>query len=89
MSPKKAAGAFGTSFGEILDRHGRTQSALASQMGTTRGYISQLATGQKGVSATTVENISDALGVSAEERLELHRAAAKDAGFRIDLPDDF
>ncbi|MBT28049.1 MAG: hypothetical protein CMO01_00200 [Thalassobius sp.] len=80
---------FGARLGDILARHDRTQSSVASGMGVTNAYISALRTGKKGVSAATVDSLADNIGATPDERVSLHRAAAVDAGFRLDLPDDF
>jgi transcriptional regulator with XRE-family HTH domain len=81
--------AFGMALSKYLDQYGKSRSAVASEMGATRSYISQLTTGAKAVSAEKVDSLADTIGLSEAERIELHRAAAKSAGFRIDLPEGF
>jgi len=81
--------AFGAALGKYLDQYGKSRAGVASEMGITRSYISQLTTGAKVASAEKVDSLADTIGVSQEERVDLHRAAAKSAGFRIDLPEDF
>lgn len=83
------AKAFGAALGKYLDQYGKSRSAVASEMGITRSYISQLTTGAKTVSAEKVDSLADTIGITEEERVDLHRAAAKSAGFRIDLPEGF
>jgi transcriptional regulator with XRE-family HTH domain len=89
--PKKpeSTTSFGQAFGACLDSYGKKPSALAAEMGVTRSYISSVSTGKKSVGAGKVDEIADKIGVTDQERTVMHRAAAKDAGFRIDLPDDF
>jgi transcriptional regulator with XRE-family HTH domain len=81
--------AFGAALGKYLGQYGKSRAGVASEMGITRSYISQLTTGAKVASAEKVDSLADTIGVSQEERVDLHRAAAKSAGFRIDLPEDF
>ena len=83
------AKALGETLGKYLDQYGKSRSAVASEMGITRSYISQLTTGAKTVSAEKVDSLADTIGITEEERVDLHRAAAKSAGFRIDLPEGF
>ena len=80
--------AFGRAFAAALERHARSQSSVAESLGTSRAYVSALRTGSKSATASTVDRVADALQLAEPERVELHRAAAKDAGFRLDLPDD-
>jgi transcriptional regulator with XRE-family HTH domain len=80
---------FGRAFAAALERHGRSQTSVAESLGTSRAYVSALRTGSKNATASTVDRVADALNLAETERVELHRAAAKDAGFKLDLPDDF
>ncbi|MFX4299938.1 helix-turn-helix domain-containing protein [Pseudosulfitobacter pseudonitzschiae] len=81
--------AFGCKLSEYIDRYATSRSDLASRMGTSRAYVSGLTTGTKHASARTAEDIAETLGVSPAEKIELHRAAALDAGFKLELPKDF
>lgn len=80
---------FGRAFAAALERHGRSQISVAEALGTSRAYVSALRTGSKNAAASTVDRVADALNLAEPERIELHRAAAKDAGFKLDLPPDF
>ncbi len=51
--------------------------------------MSQFIKGRKLASGAQVDRLAEALGLPPSERTRLHRAAARDAGFRLDLPDDF
>jgi|GEM_PF-1456281 len=87
--PPRGRSGFGEVLDRILMRRGLRASQLAAGLGVTPSYLSALVTGQKPVSAERVDQIADLLGAGPEERTRLHRAAAKDLGFRLDLPDDF
>lgn len=93
MARKKSdtpeASAFGMTLSQYIDQYAVNQSQLAERLGTSRAYVSGLATGKKHASAKTAEEIARTLGVSEEETVRLHRAAAADAGFKLDLPEDF
>jgi transcriptional regulator with XRE-family HTH domain len=80
---------FSETFGGYLDRRSMTQSSVADATGTSRAYVSSVSTGKKPVGPTAVDNLADAIKATDEERTNLHRAAAIDAGFKLDLPDDF
>ena len=80
---------FGAALSAALDEAAMNQSELAEMSGTTRSYISQLANGHRTPSAEAVDKIADKLKVSPQTRTRLHRAAAADSGFKLDLPDDF
>lgn len=80
---------FGTALFEQLQAREMTQSDLAKQIGTSAAYVSSLTTGSKSVSPERVESISTTLNLAPQERISLHRAAATDLGFKLDLPDDF
>jgi hypothetical protein len=41
------------------------------------------------VTPARIDTMSEVLSFSADEKVRLHRAAAVDAGFNLDLPDDF
>ena len=80
---------FGRAFSEALDRHRLTQSDVATRLQATQPYVSALSSGRTKATARTVDKVADALGADQAERVRLHRAAARDAGFQLDLPDDF
>ncbi len=90
MSDKPGeAKAFGAALEKYLDQYGKSRTGVANDLGVSRSYISQLTTGVKAARADKIDSIADKIGVTDQERTDLHRAAAKDAGFRIDLPEDF
>jgi cyanate lyase len=78
-------------FGATVSRHLRnrsmTQETLASAIGRSQSYTNQVITGQKVPSARWADLVADALKLSPEERQKLHAAAARDNGFKIELPD--
>ncbi len=81
--------AFGRALAEALDRFGLTQAQVAHRLGNSPAYVSQLVKGRKLASGPQVDRLAEALGLPSAERTRLHRAAARDAGFRLELPDDF
>ena len=80
---------FGTTLQSLLEKRSVSQTDLARSIGTSRAYVSALANDRKAASPERIEAIADKLGVSSAERVRLHRAAASDQGFNLDLPDDF
>lgn len=80
---------FGTTLEAQLRAADLTQIDVSNMIGTSRAYVSGIVTGSKNVTASTVDKIADALQADAATRVKLHRAAAIDQGFRLDLPDDF
>ena len=80
---------FGTLYKKCLKRHDMTQSSVAKTTGNSRSYVSQVIVGKKLAGPDTVESMAKAVNATDQERRELFRAAADDAGFQIDLPDDF
>lgn len=85
----KKATAFSTALRGVLHETGVRQVDLSSSLEVSGAYISSLYNGSKIASASTVEKIADALPITEVQRVKLHRAAAVDNGFRLDLPDDF
>ena len=80
---------FGATLVAVLEARSMTQAALAAEIDTSRAYVSMLARGTRSVSPERIDQISDRIGLSMTERTRLHRSAAEDRGFRLDLPDDF
>ena len=62
-----------------------SQLDLATSMGKTPVYVNRTLTGRAKPSPGWVDLVADTLKLSAEKRRELHVAAAKDNGFKIDL----
>jgi len=81
--------AFGAALSDLLWDYRKRQTDLSREMGTSASYVNALTTGKKAAAAPTVDRIADALGAGAEDRVRLHRAAARDAGFKLSLPDGF
>lgn len=74
--------------GEILAGRGLTQYRAAKMAGTSQPFLNQVAQGRRRASAEWIDLMADALGLEEAERGRLHRAAARDHGFRIDLAGD-
>lgn len=81
--------AFGAALSDLLWGYRKRQTDLSRELGTSPSYVNALTKGKKAAAAATVDRIADALGARPEDRVRLHRAAARDAGFKLDLPDDF
>lgn len=75
----------GGALSALLSARGVSQYAVAKASSTSQGYLNQVVSGERRASAEWLDTIADALGLSEEERLKLHRAAARDHGFKIDL----
>lgn len=94
MTRGRAGGAppdteFGRLFSEALERRGKSRTEISKKIGTSLAYVSALSVGAKFATSSTVDRLADALELDDVERVRLHRAAARDAGFKLDLPDDF
>ncbi|MCX7890292.1 MAG: helix-turn-helix domain-containing protein [Rhodobacteraceae bacterium] len=87
--PARGRSNFGAELDRMLNFRGIRASRLAEVLGVSPSYLSALVTGLKPVSADRVEEIADLIGAEPTERARLHRAAARDMGFRLDLPEDF
>lgn len=89
-APETGGGtAFGEALSDLLWDYRKRQTDLSRDLGISTSYVNALKTGKKAAAAPTVDRIADALGARPEDRVRLHRAAARDAGFKLDLPDDF
>lgn len=84
-SDPKAANAAGAILRRHLGEGSVTQSSLATATGVSQAYVNFLVTGRRNMSPGWVDLISDTMKLSDEQRVEMHRAAAKDHGFEIDL----
>lgn len=71
--------------GAILAGRGVTQYRAAKLAGTSQPYLNQVVTGRRRASGEWIDLVAGALDLAPEERERLHRAAARDHGFRIDL----
>jgi len=77
--------AFGASTSEFLAKRRMTQLDLTKAVGKHPAYTNQVLTGIRRPSPEYVDLVANALGLSDKERVVLHRAAAKDHGFKLDL----
>lgn len=73
----------------LLDANGTRQKDLAQRLDVSPAYVSAVVSGQKSLSAETATRMSAALNLSHQDSVRLHRAAAQDMGFNLELPDDF
>lgn len=83
---KAGATHFGTSVASLLHHRGITQEQLAETTGMSQPYTNQIVNGRRIASSRWADLVADALALTATERAKLHGAAAKDNGFKIDLP---
>jgi transcriptional regulator with XRE-family HTH domain len=78
------------SFGEflsvLLKDRGVTQKGFAAKARVGQPYVSQIITGVNLPSPRWADMVADALELDEKTRIELHRRAAKDIGFILDLP---
>ena len=68
-----------------MEGRGTSQRALASATGRHPSYITQTMNGTKSVSPQWADLVADVLKLPEKERVKLHRAAASDHGFKLDL----
>jgi ribosome-binding protein aMBF1 (putative translation factor) len=76
---------FGASVSRALAESRMTQTELAEGLGKSVSYTNQVITGRKKPTPKWADLVADVMGLSNRKRVELHRAAAKDAGFQLDL----
>jgi transcriptional regulator with XRE-family HTH domain len=82
---KKAyASAFGKALDEQLTRRSMRQTELAQATGVSPSYVNRLMT-VGNPSPQWVEIIAITLQLGPSERVDLHTAAAIDAGYKLDL----
>lgn len=75
----------GASLAVTLAERQMTQVDLAEAIGKSQPYTNQVLTGRKHPSPEWVDLVASTLKLSAEKTAELHRAAALDNGFKLDL----
>lgn len=80
----KYESAFAKALSEQLSAKPMTQSQLATVTSAHPAYISKVMNGERTVSPHWADVIARALDVDRKTRAKLHRAAAKDAGYKID-----
>ena len=68
-----------------LAEHRMSQIELANALGKSASYTNQVMTGRKKPTPRWADLVADTLGLSAAQRAALHRSAAKDNGFKLDL----
>lgn len=56
----------------LLAEYGWTQTDLADAMGVTKGFVSHVMTGHRGVGLESVENFAEALGVEPASLISEH-----------------
>lgn len=74
---------------ELMRERGVKQKDIADHLNVSPAYVSSILRGSKPVTASTASKFTQALGLQPADAVALHRAAAKDMGFSLDLPDDF
>jgi plasmid maintenance system antidote protein VapI len=89
MADKVRSTAASEVLAQALSSRQLSQKSLAEGLDVTPTYVSALLAGRKSLSADTADRIVGVLGLSPAETLALHRAAALDQGFRLELPDGF
>lgn len=76
---------FGSSVSATLAELDLTQNELSGKLGKHKTYVNHTITGHRRASAAYVDLVADVLNLSNEARVKLHKAAAKDHGFKLDL----
>lgn len=79
------ASAFGRALDEQLAKRGMRQSEIAAATAHSPSYVNQTMTGKKPVPPQWVDLVADVIRATPEERAHMHRGAALDHGFKIDL----
>lgn len=82
---RRSTSAFGAAVNDALTERRMSQHELADALGKSPAYTNQTITGRKSASPQWVNLVAQTLKLSADERVALHRAAAKDQGYEIDL----
>jgi cyanate lyase len=85
MSRTTKYGQFGASVSAALAERQLSQADLAEALGRSPAYLNQTMTGTKPASAKWADLVADTLKLSRAKRAELHAAAARDHGFKLDL----
>ncbi len=80
---------FGEVLTEALRQRNMKQASLADSIGVSAAYVSSITSGRRMVSPARIDDIAQKCSFTDNEVSKLHRAAALDAGFKLDLPDDF
>ena len=77
--------AFGRLVSDKLTASSMTQRDLSERTGLSQPYVNQVITGARRPDASWADLVADTLKLPRKDRAELHRAAAKDHGFKLDL----
>ncbi len=80
---------FGKAMTAMLDARAAALPEVSASMGLSPSYAYNVMRGTKTASPGFVTAFSTALSVSPEEKQRLNVAAARDAGFTLDLPEDW
>lgn len=75
---------FASTVSTVLAGRGMSQTALAQAVGSSAAYVNHLMTGYRRPTANWADLVANALGVDEDTRTALHKAAAKDLGFKLD-----
>lgn len=89
MSGKDRNTRFGRELDAALDSGQLNQKFLSQSLGVSSAYVSALMTGKRTAAPATINKIAETLSLDGEARTRMHRAAAMDAGFSLDLPEDY
>ena len=73
---------------EIVASSGSSQTQTANSIGVSAAYLSHLVTGYRTPSPSTIDAIAAELNLTPVQTVQLHQAAARDHGFKIDLKED-
>jgi transcriptional regulator with XRE-family HTH domain len=84
-SPRPKSSETGEALKASLAARGLSQYAAAKAAGTSQGFLTQVANGERLPSAEWLDVVATALNMKPRERGRLHRAAARSHGFKIDL----
>ena len=76
---------FGASVSQALAEAKINQAELAVRSGMSPSYLNQTMTGRKHIPTKWIDVVAESLGLQDAQRKRLHLAAAKDAGYDIDL----
>ena len=82
---KEYRSAFGEALSRQLESRHLTQRALATLAKATASYTSHVMAGRKPASPEFVERVAEGLKLPENDRAVLHRAAASDLGYKLDL----
>lgn len=80
---------FPKAFRDVVDASAVNQAEIGVSLGVSSAYVSQISTGLKTPRPETIDRLAAAIDLDETATRRLHAAAAKDMGFRLDLPDDF